>query len=109
MGETNFQPREIPRSGSKAKDGKERKKEKRRAKVGNNNGQLRIANAVWGGICKPPGPTSLSVLAVSLCRKARGSEEKKKKKEDKKRFFNLLCGQTQYLVYFHAGLLTSLI
>ena len=23
LGETNFQPREIPRSGSKAKDGKE--------------------------------------------------------------------------------------
>ena len=39
LGETNFQPREIPRSGSKAKDGKER------PKVGKNNGQLRIAIA----------------------------------------------------------------
>ena len=36
LGETNFQSREIPRSGSKAKDGEERK----RPKVGNNNGQL---------------------------------------------------------------------
>ena len=28
LGETNFQPREFPRSGSKAKDGKKRKKER---------------------------------------------------------------------------------
>ena len=28
LGETNFQPWEFPRSGSKAKDGKERKKER---------------------------------------------------------------------------------
>ena len=27
IGETNFQPREIPRSGSKGKDGKQREKE----------------------------------------------------------------------------------
>ena len=33
----------FPRSGSKAKDGKERKREEKKAKVGNNNGQLRIA------------------------------------------------------------------
>ena len=38
MGETNFHAWEIPGSGSKAEDGKERKKE-RRAKVGDNNGQ----------------------------------------------------------------------
>ena len=42
--ETNFQLREFPRSGSKAKDRGEKKK-KERLKVGNNNGQLRIANA----------------------------------------------------------------
>ena len=48
MGDTNFQPREFPRSGSKAK-AKERKRE-RRAKVGNNNGQLSIANATSGPI-----------------------------------------------------------
>ena len=36
----------FPRSGSKAKDGKEREK------VGNNNGQLRIANATSGGARK---------------------------------------------------------
>ena len=47
-GETNFQPREFPRSGSKAKD----RKEKERLKVGNNNGQLRIANATSGGARK---------------------------------------------------------
>ena len=34
--ETNFHAREIPRSGSKAKDGKE---EEKRPKVGDNNGQ----------------------------------------------------------------------
>ena len=50
LGETNFQPREFPRSGSKAKDGE--KEKERRLKVGNNNGQLRIANANSGGACK---------------------------------------------------------
>ena len=60
LGETNFQPREIPRSGSKAKGGKERKREKEKKKEslndGNNNGQLRIANTSSGGACNPPGP-----------------------------------------------------
>ena len=51
LGETNFQPREFPRWGSKAKDGEKRKRE-RRAKVCNNNGQLRIANATSGGTPK---------------------------------------------------------
>ena len=41
LGETNFRTREIPRSGSKAKDG-EKKRERERAKVGVNNGQLRF-------------------------------------------------------------------
>ena len=50
-----FQPREIPRSGSKAKDGGEK-----RPNVGNNNGELRIANATSGGARKPPGPLYLS-------------------------------------------------
>ena len=46
LGDTNFQPREFPRSGSKAKDVKEKERERReRLKVGNNNGQLRIATA----------------------------------------------------------------
>ena len=52
LGKTNFQPWEFPRSGSKAKDGKEkvrRERKKQRLKVGNNNGQLRIANATSGG------------------------------------------------------------
>ena len=51
FGETNFQPREIPRSGSKAKDEKER-----RPKVGNNNGQLHIATPPRVAHAKPPGP-----------------------------------------------------
>ena len=55
--ETNFQPRELPWSGSKAKYVKERKKRENRAKVGNNNGQLHIANATSGGARKPPEPT----------------------------------------------------
>ena len=38
LGKTNFHAQEIPGSGSKAEDG-----ERERAKVGNNNGQLRIA------------------------------------------------------------------
>ena len=52
LGETNFQPREFPRSGSKAKDGKERDRE--RLNDGNNNGQLLIgiANATSGGAQK---------------------------------------------------------
>ena len=50
MGGTKFQPREFPRSGSKAMDIKERDKEI--VKVGNNNGQLRIANATTGGARK---------------------------------------------------------
>ena len=46
--ETNFQPWEFPRSGSKAKDGERKKKKKKKLKVGNNNGQLSIANATSG-------------------------------------------------------------
>ena len=55
LGETNFQPREIPRIRSKAKD-----EEK---KVGNNNGQLSIATAPQVAHVKPPGtiPYSISV------------------------------------------------
>ena len=48
LGETNFHTREIPRSGSKAKD-RERKK-KKRLNNGNNNGQA------MHGALKPPGP-----------------------------------------------------
>ena len=57
-GETNFQSRGIPRSVTKAKDG-ERKREERkkeRQKVGNNNGQLRIATSPRVAHAKPPGP-----------------------------------------------------
>ena len=42
LGETHFHTREIPRSGSKAKDGEKKKKKKKEKKLndGNNNGQL---------------------------------------------------------------------
>ena len=51
MGETNFRPRDIPLSESKAKDG-ERKRERERERLndGNNNGQATL------GARKPPGP-----------------------------------------------------
>ena len=50
-GRGEFHLWEYPRSGSKAKDIKERERE-RREKNGNNNGQLRIANATSGGARK---------------------------------------------------------
>ena len=59
--ETNFQPLEFPRSGSK--DG-EKIREKERTKVGNINGQLHIVNATSGGARKPPGPI---LYFVNLC------------------------------------------
>ena len=50
---TNFRTQEIPRSGSKAKDGEGgKKKKKKRLNDGNKIGQLRIANATSGGACK---------------------------------------------------------
>ena len=63
MGETNFRTQEIPRSGSKAKDGeKKREKERKRerAKVGDNNGQATYGarkhawrtQAAWANIFK---------------------------------------------------------
>ena len=56
-GETNFQPWEITRSGSKAKNG-ERERKKERPKVGNNNGQLRISTPPRVAHVKLPGPTT---------------------------------------------------
>ena len=50
LGETNFQSREIPRSGWKTEAVEEKKKEKKRKekKVGENNGQLRfVRHHVW--------------------------------------------------------------
>ena len=42
--------------GQKQKTEKKKKKEERGAKVGNNNGQLRIATPPPGAHTKPPGP-----------------------------------------------------
>ena len=51
LGETNFHTREIPRSGSKAKDGEKiGERKKKRLNDGNNNGQA------THGARKPPGP-----------------------------------------------------
>ena len=41
---------------------KRRKRNIRRAKVGNNNGQLRITNATSGGVRKPPGPIDFKYM-----------------------------------------------
>ena len=58
LGEKLLRTWEIPRSGSKAKDGKEKKKrrKKKRPKVCDNNGQLRIATPPRVAHAKPPGP-----------------------------------------------------
>ena len=60
-GETNFHTREIPQSGSKAKNGEKRKRERKKEGLnnGDNNGQA------THGARKPP-----------------GSKKRKKKKED---------------------------
>ena len=52
LGETNFHAREIPRSGSKAKDGEKKKKREKEERLndGDNNGQA------THGTHKPPGP-----------------------------------------------------
>ena len=57
LGEKLFRTWEIPRSGSKAKDGG--KKKKKRLNDGNNNGQLRIATPPRVAHTKPAGPKKL--------------------------------------------------
>ena len=61
LGETNFHSREIPRSGSKAKDGEERKKERRERerKLGITMAKLHMAHASTHGARKPPGPIKI--------------------------------------------------
>ena len=71
LGETNFHTREIPRSGSKAKDGEKREKKERRPKVGNNNGQLRIATPPRVAHAKPPGLISANYnIKIKTCDRA---------------------------------------
>ena len=60
MGETNFPTREIPRSGSKAKD-REKKKKKKRLNDGNNNGPA------THGARKPPGPKTEKPIVDLEC------------------------------------------
>ena len=62
LGQKLFRTWEIPRSGSKAKDGekKERKKErKRERKLVKTMAKLRMAHASKHGARKPPGPICL--------------------------------------------------
>ena len=66
LGEINFHTREFPRSGSKAKDGEKRKRE--RAKVGDS----------WlHGARKPPGPKIQKVVDPGILdpRKYLGSKQ----------------------------------
>ena len=46
-----------PKSVKRKRRRREEKEKRKKAKVGNNNGQLGIANATPGGAHKPPGPT----------------------------------------------------
>ena len=54
LGETNFHTREIPRSGSKAKDGEKERKRERKLVI--TTAKLRMAHASMHGAQKPPGP-----------------------------------------------------
>ena len=51
-GKQIFSLRSFPEVGQRQKTEKKERKNERRAKVGNNNGQLRIANATSGGARK---------------------------------------------------------
>ena len=60
LGGKLFRIREFLRSGSKAKDGERETKEKeKRAKISNNDGQLRIAMPPRVSHAKPPGPKNM--------------------------------------------------
>ena len=67
MGETNFHTREIPRSGSKAKDGEKReKRERERKTMVITRAKLRMAHASMHGARKPPGPKLPSVTKTII-------------------------------------------
>ena len=55
LGETNFRTWEIPRSGSKVKDG-ERERKDERLNDGDNNGQVTHGARKLAWPRKPPGP-----------------------------------------------------
>ena len=54
----------FPEVGQKQKT--EKKERERRAKVGNNNGQLGIANDTSGGTRKPPGPILTFMFSIKV-------------------------------------------
>ena len=77
LGEKLFRTWELPRSGSKAKNGEEREREREREKErlnnDKNNGQLRIATPPRVAHAKPPGPKNINICQfwpISLKRRA---------------------------------------
>ena len=77
LGETNVQPREFPRSRSKAKDVKEKEREER-LKVGNNNGQLHIGwhtQATWAKI-KQKVVEAIEIMKIRLHAKSDHADHK---------------------------------
>ena len=61
--------------GQKQKTEKKKERERERAKVGDNKGQLRVANTTLGGACKMSGP-----------------KHKRMKKKKKVREYSRVCG-----------------
>ena len=61
LGETNFHTREIPRSGSKAKDGEREKKTMVITKA-----KLRMAHASTHGARKPHGPIEMTMVETTV-------------------------------------------
>ena len=65
LGEKLFRTWEIPRSGSKAKDGekkREKKERKKERKLVITMAKLRMAHASTHGARKPPGPTNILLI-----------------------------------------------
>ena len=68
LGEKLFRTWEIPRSGSKAKDGERKKERKRERKLVKTMAKLRMAHASTHGARKPPGPICL-IKTINLTNK----------------------------------------
>ena len=79
--ETNFHAREILRSGSKAKDGKEEKRKKERPKVGDNNGQATHGARKHAWRTQAAWAKKPVMLAIMIKRK---KERKRKERETKR-------------------------
>ena len=62
--------------GQKQKTEKKREREKERTKVGNNNGQLRIATPPHVAHAKPPGPIDSVFTKQSKCKRIKTNKRK---------------------------------